>query len=100
MDCFVASDVCETLLHEVDLFKLFWIVVLRSWLSYERTKEFEHMVHEVVHDQGAAHEDKEGSHSGGNTHDQIQQENEATHHDNQARQTASPSSQKNKSKPQ
>ncbi len=72
MDCFVASDVCETLLHEVDLFKLFWIVVLRSWLSYERTKEFEHMVHEVVHDAGAAHEQNAESHSGEKPPDQIQ----------------------------
>ena len=47
MDLMVVSDVIETLMHEVDLIKLFCIIAARSWLSYERTKEFEHMAHEA-----------------------------------------------------
>jgi uncharacterized membrane protein len=46
MDLFVASDVVETLLHEVDLVKLFCVIAVRSWLGYERNKELEHMTKE------------------------------------------------------
>jgi uncharacterized membrane protein len=46
MDLMVASDIIETLMHEVDLLKLVCIVAVRSWLGYERSKEFEHMIHE------------------------------------------------------
>ena len=47
MDLFVASDVVETLLHEVDMVKLFCVIAVRSWLGYERNKELEHMTKET-----------------------------------------------------
>ena len=47
MDFLVAADVIETLLHEIDLVKLLCIVGVRSWLGFERAKEFEHMAHEL-----------------------------------------------------
>ena len=40
LDLMVASDVIETLLSEVDLLKLFFIMAARSWLGFERTREF------------------------------------------------------------
>jgi uncharacterized membrane protein len=61
MDLFVASDVVETLLHEVDLVKLFCVIAVRSWLGFERNKELEHMAKESVEEDDLAsghHEDK------------------------------------------
>ena len=52
MDLMVASDVIETLMHEVDLLKLFCVIAVRSWLGYERSKEFEHMSHEAEETEG------------------------------------------------
>jgi uncharacterized membrane protein len=56
MDLFVASDVVETLLHEVDLVKLFCVIAVRSWLGYERNKELEHMTKESEEDDDLAPE--------------------------------------------
>jgi uncharacterized membrane protein len=39
MDFMVTSDVIETLCGEIDIIKLICIVVVRSWLGYERSKE-------------------------------------------------------------
>lgn len=49
MDFMVTSDVIETLCGEIDIIKLICIVVVRSWLGYERSKEVEHMSHELDH---------------------------------------------------
>jgi len=49
MDFMVTSDVIETLCGEIDIVKLICIVVVRSWLGYERSKEVEHMSHELDH---------------------------------------------------
>ena len=47
MDLMVAADVVETLLHDVDLTKLVCIVAIRSWLGFERSKEAQHISHEI-----------------------------------------------------
>ena len=47
MDFMVAADVVETLLHQIDLVKLLCIIAIRSWLGFERSKEAEHISHEI-----------------------------------------------------
>ena len=47
MDFMVAADVVETLLHQIDLVKLFCIRAIRSWLGFERSKEAQHISHEL-----------------------------------------------------
>ena len=47
MDFMVAADVVETLMSEIDLLKLVSIIAMRSWLGYERSKEFESLEHEA-----------------------------------------------------
>ena len=45
----VAADVIETLLHQIDLVKLLCIIAIRSWLGFERSKEAQHISHEIDH---------------------------------------------------
>jgi uncharacterized membrane protein len=47
MDFMVAADVVETLLHQIDLVKLLCIIAIRSWLGFERSKEAQHISHEI-----------------------------------------------------
>jgi Ca2+-binding EF-hand superfamily protein len=49
MDFMVAADVVETLLHQIDMVKLLCIIAIRSWLGFERSKEAQHISHEIDH---------------------------------------------------
>ena len=58
LDLMVASDVIETMLSEVDLMKLFFIMGVRSWLGFERTREFAAMDKEAKEDEAEPNERK------------------------------------------